>query len=277
MGPQLTLYVLLMPDQLSLVRWLQYGQIASRRASLIRQGHRQMVEGHMYAQIKSWNLSVQSYLKASQSFGVLADRASQGQVFTHISLGFLRLHQGGLALRFARQAVRIIRQQAAETGLDRPLLRLYATALHTLGLNYVYQARYRQGLKLLKQALAYRCGLEDTLGQKITLGCLGAAYAEQHQRLYAMACYEAALAIPEQVGRELEDRWCEVRLRYLLADLCRQCGHGQLAGQHLVLALTIGAPMDPIWAARLQAELITLNHQIGTSAGALRSYQIAFQ
>ncbi|MEO1069747.1 MAG: tetratricopeptide repeat protein, partial [Cyanobacteria bacterium J06638_6] len=196
--------------------------------------------GKLYHQLSQWSQALECYKKALAVFQAIDDLSGVGYTCHQIGTLMLHQHRYDLARRWAALAVQSF-SQLGHGVKDNPIVRChYGAALHLLGQTSYYQGQFSLALKQLEQALTLRHQLRDDVGEALVLVDMGRAYRAQQQYWYALACYESALDIAQLREATFEGTWFEAEVRHAIAQLCRACGHLDLALKHELEALALG-------------------------------------
>ncbi len=200
-------------------------------------GYQHSTIGLLYYQLGQWDQAIEHSIKALDALNMAKDAVGMGQTLTQLSEIFRQRQQFAIARQCAEMAVFQLRRAGTQ---DKTIRSQYALALHQLGCCHYHQGRYSVALKMLERCLAIRQDLKDDLGEALTFVAIGGVYVARQQYLYGLACYEAALEICPQQEALLEGSWFEAMVRGLIAQVCEQCGHWDLALSHYLAAFALG-------------------------------------
>ncbi|WP_017302225.1 tetratricopeptide repeat protein [Nodosilinea nodulosa] len=203
-------------------------------------GQAHSTEGLLYYQLGLWPQAMARYKQSLAVFQAEDNLIGIGHVCRQIGAIMLHWQDYSLARRWAELAAYTFTKALRAEG-HQPMVRSdYAAALHLLGQANFHQGHFFLALKRFEKALALRNQLHDDVGEALVLVDMGRVYHAQRQYWFALACYEGALDIGRLHETALEGRWFEAEIRHLIAQVCRVCGHQDLALKHDLEALALG-------------------------------------
>lgn len=201
------------------------------------------MQGLLYHQLGQWPQAMTSYKQAMAEFEADDDLFGIGQTCRQMGVLLLQQQQYGLARRWAELAVYGFTRASYSTHNPSRLRSHHAAALHLLGNANFHLGHQALAVKQLEKVLSIRYELQDAIGEALVLADLGQVYQARRQLWYALACYEGALDICQPHEVAFEGGWFEAKVRCLMAELYRSCGHWDLALKHYLEALALGDVM----------------------------------
>lgn len=202
------------------------------------------LQGLLYHQLEQWPQAMTSYKAAMAEFEAADDLFGIGQTCRQMGVLLLQQQQYGLARRWAELAVYGFTRASQSTNNPSLMRSYHAAALHLLGNANFHLGHQSLAVKQLEKVLSIRYELQDAIGEALVLVDLGQIYQARQQRWHALACYEGALDICQPREAAFEGGWFEAKVRCLIAELYRGCGHWDLALKHYLEALALGQALE---------------------------------
>ena len=123
----------------------------------------------------------------------------------------------------------------------------HARALCLQGIRYFQRGAYAQAMDCLDRGLNLWQETDgNLLADGIALSYLGQLYAKQKQNWFALACYKAALSACRSHD-SAKSRLFQAQIYDWLANLCRHCGHDDLAKTYRSTAVLIRQELRSAW------------------------------